>query len=204
MKFNYRLYLVTDEQTPLDELLSIVEDAIQGGVSIVQLREKQSDGLLFYEKAKHLKALLKSYQVPLIINDRIDIALAVGADGIHIGQNDLPLTVVKNIVPKSMIVGVSTQTVEQAQTAERNGADYIGVGSVFPTDTKKDAVDISFKSLIAIKNSVTIPAVAIGGIHQHNVQKLNDIDFAGIAVVSAIMKSANPKVAAQKLLKNIT
>ncbi|MGE6260606.1 thiamine phosphate synthase [Heyndrickxia sporothermodurans] len=204
MKFNYRLYLVTDEQTPLDELLSIVEDAIQGGVSIVQLREKQSDGLLFYEKAKHLKALLKSYQVPLIINDRIDIALAVGADGIHIGQNDLPLTVVKNIVPKSMMVGVSTQTVEQAQTAERNGADYIGVGSVFPTDTKKDAVDISFKSLIAIKNSVTIPAVAIGGIHQHNVHKLNDIDFAGIAVVSAIMKSANPKVAAQKLIKNIT
>ncbi|GIN84267.1 thiamine-phosphate synthase [Heyndrickxia sporothermodurans] len=204
MKFNYRLLLVTDEQTPLDELLSIVEDAIQGGVSIVQLREKQSDGLLFYEKAKHLKALLKSYQVPLIINDRIDIALAVGADGIHIGQNDLPLTVVKNIVPKSMIVGVSTQTVEQAQTAERNGADYIGVGSVFPTDTKKDAVNISFKSLIAIKNSVTIPAVAIGGIHQHNVHKLNDIDFEGIAVVSAIMKSANPKVAAQKLLKNIT
>ncbi|PTY78929.1 thiamine-phosphate diphosphorylase [Heyndrickxia sporothermodurans] len=201
MNVNYNLYLVTDERTPIGELLSIVEEAVQGGVTIVQLREKNSDGLTFYKKAKHLKALLKSYQVPLIINDRVDIALAVGADGIHVGQDDIPLSALKRIVPKSMIIGVSTQTIEQAQLAEKIGADYIGIGSAFPTKTKQDATVLSMETLKAIKDSVNIPAVAIGGITLDNFHQLKEINFSGIAVVSAIMKAKNPKEAAKKFFQ---
>ncbi|QQZ11298.1 thiamine phosphate synthase [Heyndrickxia vini] len=200
MNVNYNLYLVTDERTPIGELLSIVEEAVQGGVTIVQLREKDTDGLAFYKKAIHLKALLKSYQVPLIINDRVDIALAVGADGIHVGQNDMPLSALKRIVPRSMIIGVSAQTVEQAQLAEKNGADYIGIGSAFSTKTKQDAIVLPKKTLKAVRDSVNIPAVAIGGITLENVQQLKEINFSGIAVVSAIMKAKNPKEAAKKFI----
>ena len=139
MKLDLTLYLVTEEAAPLETLLTIVEEAIEGGVTLVQLREKSSDGNVFYEKAKALKELLDRYDVPLIINDRVDVALAVGAAGVHIGQSDLPLHAVRNILPQPMIVGVSVSTVEEALLAEETGASYLGVGAAFPTGTKSDA-----------------------------------------------------------------
>lgn len=181
----------------MDELLYIVEEAVKGGVTIVQLREKNSSGKIFYEKALKLKELLHHYQVPLIINDRVDIALAIGADGVHVGQDDLPLHVVRKIVPKSMLVGVSVSTVEEAQIAEQNGANYIGVGSIFSTQTKSDAKLLPRGMLEKIVKSVSIPAVAIGGINLSNVQSIIHTGISGIAIVSSIMESKNPKQTAQ-------
>ena len=138
-QFNQSLYLVTEESVPLDTLLDIIQKAVAGGVDVVQLREKNSDGKLFYEKALAVKQLLHKLGVPLIINDRVDVALAIGADGVHIGQSDLPLTAVKKIVPDNMIVGISAGNLDEALEAERNGADYIGVGALFATSSKDDA-----------------------------------------------------------------
>lgn len=201
MTLDYRLYYVTDEALPLQQLCHIVEEAVKGGVTLVQLREKKTSGLVFYEKAKKLKALLAKYEVPLIINDRIDIALAVNADGVHIGQNDLPLPIVKKMVPESMLVGVSVQTADQAYEAEKNGADYLGIGSVFPTKTKKDAKLLPKNKLAEIANAVAIPSVAIGGIDLHNAQQLLDQGVNGIAVVSAITKAKNPFQVAKQFRK---
>lgn len=199
MNWENEVYLITDESTDIDVLLSTVEAAIKGGVTIVQLREKHSGGRDFYEKAKRLKTLLDQYEIPLIINDRVDIALAVGASGVHVGQEDLPLTMVKKIVPDSMIVGISAATVELAQEAERNGADYIGVGSIFPTGTKKDATVLEEGMLSAIIDAVTIPVIAIGGIQKDNVATLNNQGIAGIAVISEIMSADHPMKAARAL-----
>jgi len=199
LKIDYQLYLVTEESVPVEELLSIVEEAIQGGVTTVQLREKKSSGRVFYEKAVKLKALTEKYQVPLFINDRVDIALAVRADGIHIGQQDLPLHEVKKIVPSSMLVGVSCGTVEEALAAEKGGADYIGVGAVFPTKSKKNAKVLEDGLLEKITRAVSIPVVAIGGINLENVSIIRNHDIAGIAVVSEIMKAEEPHEAARLL-----
>ncbi|OJH19281.1 thiamine-phosphate diphosphorylase [Bacillus obstructivus] len=199
MNIDYKLYLVTDEQTSEEELLPIVEKAVLGGVTAVQLREKHSEGKIFFEKAIKLKQLLAKFDVPLIINDRVDIALAVNAEGIHIGQKDLPLVEVKKIIPNSMIVGVSVQTEEQALVAQKEGADYIGVGTVFPTTTKPDAITMSFATLRKIVQAIHIPAVAIGGISLENVHQLSNVGVSGISVVSAIMKADDPKSAAQML-----
>lgn len=201
MKPNYELYLVTDESTIVEDLLKIVEEAVKGGVTIVQLREKNSTGHEFYGKAKRLKALLSRYDIPLVINDRIDIALAVGSAGVHIGQSDLPLYAVRKIVPSSMIVGVSVSTVEEAKEAEENGADYIGVGAAFATNTKEDADLLSEGMLSAITSSVTIPAVAIGGIKLANIHELKDEKLAGVAIVSEIMHAQKPYEAALALQK---
>lgn len=141
--------------------------------------------------------------IPLIINDRVDIALAVEADGIHIGQDDLPLPVIKQMVPDDMIVGVSVSTLEEALEAEQNGADYIGVGSVFPTKTKQDATLMAIEDLEEICRSVSIPAVAIGGITADNISSLSDSGLSGTAVVSAIMNADSPKIASELLLKII-
>ncbi|QED47813.1 thiamine phosphate synthase [Cytobacillus dafuensis] len=197
MKANYRLYLVTEESVPVEELLFKVEEAVKGGVTLVQLREKLSSGNLFYEKAKRLKKLLAQYHVPLIINDRVDVALAIDADGVHIGQNDIPLSVVKEIVPDSMIVGVSVSTVEEAREAEKNGADYLGVGAMFPTRSKSDAEELPSGMLDSILENVSIPIVAIGGIQLNNLAEIRDKNIAGIAVVSGIMKADDPFIAAK-------
>lgn len=199
MNIDYQLYLVTDEQTPEEELLPIVEKAVLGGVTAVQLREKHSEGKIFFAKAIKLKQLLAKFDVPLIINDRVDIALAVNAEGIHIGQKDLPLVEVKKIIPNSMIVGVSVQTEEQALVAQKEGADYIGVGTVFPTTTKPDAITMSFATLRKIVQAIHIPAVAIGGISLENIHQLSNVGVSGISVVSAIMKADDPKSVAQML-----
>lgn len=195
------LYLVTDESTQVEALLNIVEDAVKGGVTMVQLREKNSTGKDFYDKAKKLKAVLDRYDVPLFINDRIDIALAVDASGVHIGQKDLPLLVVKEMLPLSMIVGISVSTVEQAKEAEKNGADYIGVGAVFPTETKKDARVLPAGRLSAIIEAVNIPAFAIGGIKPENIHTLKKQGLAGVSVVSAIMGAEQPERAASELVE---
>ncbi|MGE6609281.1 thiamine phosphate synthase [Peribacillus sp. NPDC076916] len=197
------LYLVTEESIALEKLTEIIAESVSGGVSIVQLREKNNSSLSFYKKASALKQLLNELSIPLIINDRVDIALAVGADGIHIGQDDLPLTVVKQMVPEDMIVGVSVSTLEEAHEAERNGADYIGVGSVFPTKTKQDATLMAIGDLEEICRSVSIPAVAIGGITADNISALSDSRLSGTAVVSAIMNAESPKSASESLLKII-
>lgn len=197
------LYLVTEESIAIEELTKIIAQSVSGGVSIVQLREKNNSSLSFYEKASALKQLLNELSIPLIINDRVDIALAVGADGIHIGQDDLPLPVVKKMVPEDMIVGVSVSTLEEALEAERNGADYIGVGSVFPTKTKQDATLMALEDLGEICRGVSIPAVAIGGITADNISALSDSGLSGTAVVSAIMNAENPKTASESLLKII-
>ncbi|MDP9742232.1 UNVERIFIED_ORG: thiamine-phosphate pyrophosphorylase [Bacillus sp. B2I3] len=197
------LYLVTEESIAIEELTKIIAQSVSGGVSIVQLREKNNSSLSFYEKASALKQLLNELSIPLIINDRMDIALAVGADGIHIGQDDLPLPVVKKMVPEDMIVGVSVSTLEEALEAERNGADYIGVGSVFPTKTKQDATLMALEDLGEICRGVSIPAVAIGGITADNISALSDSGLSGTAVVSAIMNADNPKTASESLLKII-
>ncbi|WHY57962.1 thiamine phosphate synthase [Peribacillus simplex] len=197
------LYLVTEESIALDELTKIIAESVSGGVSIVQLREKNNSSLSFYKKASALKQLLNELSIPLIINDRVDIALAVAADGIHIGQDDLPLTVVKQMVPEDMIVGVSVSTLEEALEAERNGADYIGVGSIFPTKTKQDATLMAIGDLEEICRSVSIPAVAIGGITADNISALSDRGLSGTAVVSAIMNAESPKSASESLLKII-
>jgi thiamine-phosphate pyrophosphorylase len=197
------LYLVTEESIAIEELTKIIAESVSGGVSIVQLREKNNSSLSFYEKSSALKQLLNELSIPLIINDRVDIALAVGADGIHIGQDDLPLPVVKKMVPEDMIVGVSVSTLEEALEAERNGADYIGVGSVFPTKTKQDATLMALEDLGEICRGVSIPAVAIGGITADNISALSDSGLSGTAVVSAIMNADNPKTASESLLKII-
>ncbi|MGM0886389.1 MAG: thiamine phosphate synthase [Bacillota bacterium] len=197
------LYLVTEESIAIEELTRIIAESVSGGVSIVQLREKYNSSLSFYEKASALKQLLNELSIPLVINDRVDIALAVGADGIHIGQDDLPLPVVKKMVPEDMIVGVSVSTLEEALEAERNGADYIGVGSVFPTKTKQDATLMALEDLGEICRGVSIPAVAIGGITADNISALSDSGLSGTAVVSAIMNADNPKTASESLFKII-
>lgn len=200
MKPNYELYLVTDEEVPINQLLYIVEEAVKGGVTMVQLREKNTSGKTFYEKAFQLKQLLQKYKVPLIINDRIDVALAINADGVHIGQKDLPLTSVKRLVPSSMLVGVSATNLKEAKEAEQNGADYIGVGAVFPTKTKQDAKLVRKEDFATIVKNVNIPIVAIGGINIDNLSEIASFGIDGIAVVSGIMKSNHPKETAEKYL----
>ncbi|MBO0997151.1 thiamine phosphate synthase [Bacillus sp. SD075] len=197
------LYLVTEESIALEKLTKIIAESVSGGVSIVQLREKNNSSLSFYKKASALKQLLNELSIPLIINDRVDIALAVEADGIHMGQDDLPLPVVKQMVPEDMIVGVSVSTLEEALEAERNGADYIGVGSVFPTRTKQDATLMAIGDLEEICRNVSIPSVAIGGITADNISALSNSGLSGTAVVSAIMNAENPKTASESLLKII-
>ena len=201
LKLDLTLYFVTEEAVSLDALLSIVEQAIEGGVTLVQLREKSSDGKVFYEKAKKLKELLDRYDIPLIINDRIDVALAVNAAGVHVGQSDLPLHAVKNVLPKSMIVGVSVSTVEEALVAQQGGASYLGVGAAFPTGTKSDAKVLLDGQLEEITRSVSIPTVAIGGITLENIETLQETGIAGVAVVSALMKAKNPTQIARKFCR---
>lgn len=203
MKETLKLYLVTEESVPLDQLLTIVEEAIKGGVTCVQLREKTNSGKLFFEKAVKLKELTSRYEVPLYINDRVDIALATNADGIHVGQEDLPIAEIKRIVPPTMLVGVSAGTVEEALAAEKDGADYIGVGAVFPTKSKDNAKLLPTGELERIIAAVSIPVVAIGGIKLENIVEIRDSGIAGVAVVSEIMKAENPCEAAEALIKEI-
>lgn len=197
---NYELYLVTDSFLCRKYSLSyVVEEAIQGGVTVVQLREKTADIRTFYQQACQVKEVTDAYHIPLIINDRLDIMQAVDAAGVHLGQSDMPLSVARKIIGEEKIIGISASTEEEAQKAAEEGADYLGVGAIFSTDTKKDATVISLRTLQQIKANIEIPIVAIGGIHQDTLLKLKGINIDGIAVVSDIMTADKPKEAARAL-----
>ena len=194
------LYLVTDKSDDVDKFLKTIEEAIKGGVSVVQIREKTADTLDFYNLALKVKEITTKYNVPLIINDRVDVALAIDADGVHVGQSDMPCEVTRKLVGPDKIVGVSAATIDEAKKAEKDGADYIGTGAVFPTATKDDAPKITKKELKEVADSIDIPVVAIGGITLENAHELKDTGIKGLSVVSAIMNSDNPKESSQKLL----
>lgn len=194
------LYLVTDKSDDVEKFLNTIEEAIKGGVSVVQIREKTKDTLDFYNLALKVKEITTKYDVPLIINDRVDVALAIDADGVHVGQSDMPCDVTRKLVGPDKIVGISAATIDEAKKAEKDGADYIGTGAVFPTATKDDAPKITKNDLKEIVDSINIPVVAIGGINQDNAGELIDTGIAGLSVVSAIMSSDNPKKSAEELL----
>lgn len=198
---NYKLYLVTDRDILRGrDLNKAVEEAILGGATIVQLREKNVGSLEFYNIALKLKEVTDKYNVPLIINDRIDIALAVDAAGVHIGQSDIPAIVAKRILGEDKILGVSAATLEEAKKAELDGADYVGIGAVFPTSTKEDARTVSIDTLIDIKDNLSIPVVAIGGIGEKNIHLLAAAKVDGVAVISDILGKENIREAAKKLI----
>ena len=200
-KIDYSLYLVTDRELCRGEFLEFIESAIKGGVSVVQLREKDASSAEFYNMALELRKLTSSYCVPFIINDRLDIALAVDADGLHIGQSDMPLEVARRLLGSEKIIGVSASCVEEAKLALEGGADYLGVGAVFPTGTKGDADSVSIDELRRIKGSVDIPVVAIGGIKEANAHVPLSAGIDGISVVSAIVSSENPFDSSRRLLE---
>ena len=197
---DYSVYLVTDRRNKTDEeFLNIIEEAIKGGTTIVQLREKTASTKEFYDLALKVKEITSKYGVPLLINDRIDIALAVDSEGVHIGQDDMPADIAREIIGEDKILGVSASTVEEAKKAEIDSADYIGSGAVFPTATKDDADSVSKEELKEIVDSIDIPVVAIGGITIENAHTLKASGIAGFSVVSAIMSAEDPKEASGKL-----
>lgn len=195
------LYLVTNNSEYEEKFLNIIEESLKGGVSVVQLREKKAETLDFYNLALKVKEITQKYNVPLIINDKIDIALAIDADGVHVGQSDMPAKTARSMIGEDKILGVSAANIKEAKKAQRDSADYIGVGAVYPTNTKDDATSVPKKELKEIVKSVDIPVVAIGGITQENAHKLNDCGIDGLSVVSAIMEAKNPKIASENLLK---
>ena len=197
---DYSVYLVTDSRDKTEEeFLAIIEEAIEGGTSIVQLREKTASTKDFYELALKVKEITSRYDVPLLINDRIDIALAIDSEGVHIGQDDMPADIARAIIGDEKILGVSASTVDEAVKAQKDGADYIGSGAVFPTSTKDDADSVSKDELKEIVNSIDIPVVAIGGITLENAQELKDTGISGFSVVSAIMSAKDPQETSEKL-----
>ena len=194
------LYAVTDRHW-LDKrsLKEVVKESLDGGVTFVQLREKTLEDDKFLEEAKELKQLCKEYNVPFVINDNVDIAIAMDADGVHVGQSDMEAGNVREKLGPDKIIGVSAQTVEQAVLAEQRGADYLGVGAVFPTGSKDDAVEVSHETLKAICEAVSIPVIAIGGISVGNVKELAGSGIVGIAVISAIYAAEDIKKATEDL-----
>ena len=196
------LYAVTDPSWVGEKTLyQQIEDALKGGVTIVQLREKNLDEDAFVKEAVKVRELCHRYNVPLIINDNVSVALKSGADGVHVGVEDTPVSEIRKIVPKDFIIGATCKTVEQAKIAENSGADYMGVGAVFPSSTKENALRITREQLKVICSSVSIPAVAIGGITGENVTEIKGGGIAGIAVVSAIFSADNIKEVTEELKK---
>ena len=197
------VYAVTDRYWLEGRTLaSVVEEALEGGVTFLQLREKKLDDEHFLQEAKELQALCRKYNVPFIVNDNVDVALAMGADGVHVGQHDMEAGNVRKLLGPDKILGVSAQTVEQAVLAEKRGADYLGVGAVFPTGSKDDAEEVSHDTVRAICEAVSIPVVAIGGISQKNVMQLSGTGICGIAVISAIFAQKDIREATALLKKS--
>ena len=181
------LYAVTDRHWLGDRTLyDVVRESLDGGVTFLQLREKDLDDETFFREAVRLRDMAREYGVPFVINDNVDIAVRMDADGVHVGQSDMEAGDVRALIGPDKILGVSAQTVEQAVLAEKRGADYLGVGAVFPTGSKDDADDVSFETLKAICEAVSIPVVAIGGITAENTPQLAGSGICGIAVISAI------------------
>lgn len=200
MNFDYTLYLVTDRQLmSCDSLTEAVEQAILGGCTMIQLREKELSSLEFYNQAVAVKQVTDKYHIPLIINDRIDIAMAVQAAGVHIGQHDLPAAAVRKVIGENMLLGVSASSIAEAIQAQQDGADYLGVGAMFPTGTKTDADSVSMEELQKIRTAVSLPIVVIGGINKGNAGRFKPMGIDGLAVVSAIIAQSDIKAAAAEL-----
>lgn len=197
------LYAVTDRRwtSETENLISQVEKAILGGATFVQVREKNLDESDFEKEARGLKSLCGRHKIPFVVNDNVLLAKKIDADGVHVGQDDMSALKAREILGYGKIVGVSAQTVEEALIAEKAGADYLGVGAVFPTGSKDDAVQVPFETLKAICAAVKIPVVAIGGITQDNVEKLKGSGIAGISVISAIFGAEDIKASAMELKK---
>ncbi|MBW2265754.1 MAG: thiamine phosphate synthase [Deltaproteobacteria bacterium] len=202
---DYSLYLVTDRGLSRGRTtIQIVEAALCGGVTCIQLREKTCSTREFITQALSIKDHLKRHNVPLIINDRVDIAQAVNADGVHLGQSDMPIEMAKTILKDSMIIGISAESLEDAVQAEKNGADYIGVSPIYATPTKTDAASpLGLEGLREIRKSVKIPLVGIGGLNRGNAGEVINNGGDGVAVVSAIVAADNPEKAARELKKII-
>ena len=185
-------------------LIHDVQLALEGGVTMIQLREKNLDEESFYREAIEIKELCKKFHVPFIINDNVELAKKVDTDGIHVGQNDMAAQDVRAIIGPDKILGVSTQTVEEALLAQKMGADYLGVGAVFPTGSKDDCWVLSHDLCREICSAVTIPVVAIGGINLGNISKLSGLGFSGISLISAIFGQNDIKAAAMKLKEEVS
>ncbi|NMM61972.1 thiamine phosphate synthase [Clostridium sp. P21] len=202
MEIDYSLYLITDRSFLKDRSLkSAVEEAILGGVTLVQVREKNVSTREFYNIALEVKEVTKYYKVPIIINDRIDIAQAIDAEGVHLGQSDMPIKFARKILGKEKIIGISSGNIKEAIDAEKDGADYLGIGTVFYTGTKKDIkTPIGIEGLKEVCNSIKIPSVAIGGVNETNFKEVLDAGVNGISVISAILGKDDIKQAAKNLI----
>jgi len=197
-----RLYFITDSTNyDEEEFLFRVEETLKGGVTLLQLREKEKTTREYIELAEKVHSITKKYNVPLIIDDRVDVALAIDAEGVHVGQSDMPIYNARKLMGNDKIVGATTKTALQAKEAYEQGADYLGVGAIYPTTTKVKTVLTSTDTLKDICNTVPIPVNAIGGLNKDNIDILKGIPIAGICVVSAIMKAGNPKKAAFELIE---
>lgn len=199
---DYSLYLCTDRRLMTSPTIEAsAESALRGGTTVIQLREKDCSSREFYELGLRVKKITDAYHAPHIINDRVDIALAVGAAGVHVGQGDLPCKVVREIVGPDMIVGVSAATLDEAVRAEEDGADYLGVGAMYATATKTDTRPVSMEELLKIRAAVKIPIVVIGGINKQTLGNFKGTGVNGLAVVSAIVAQPDPEAAARELLR---
>ncbi len=199
-KFDSRLYFITDSTLYEEaEFLFRIEQALQGGVTLLQLREKEKSTREYLELAEKVHALARRYDVPLIIDDRVDVALAIEAEGVHVGASDMPVALARKLMGRNKIVGATAKTVPWAKEAFEQGADYLGVGAIFPTTTKVKTVFTSTETLRDICHAVPIPVNAIGGLNKDNLGVLAGIPIAGICVVSAIMKAEDPRKAAEEL-----
>lgn len=198
------LYLVTGRYDFSDnEFLNVIETACQNGVTMVQLREKEITTNRFYQLAVAVKKITDQYNIPLIINDRVDICLAVDAAGVHIGDDEMPVKVVRSLIGTEKMLGVSAKTVERGSEAEKAGADYLGVGAIFPTKTKRDPQRTTIETLNTIAASVNIPIVAIGGIKESNIEIFKQAAISGVAVVSELMLAEQVAQKAQKLRQGV-
>ena len=199
-QFNSELYFITDS-TGLDEetFLAKVEEALSGGVTLLQLREKEKSTRGYMDLAEKVHRLTQKYNVPLLIDDRLDVALAIGAEGVHLGREDMPVSVARKLAGEHFIIGATAKTVVQAKEAEKSGADYLGVGAIYPTKTKVKTIITSLETLRDICNSVSIPVNAIGGLNCENIGILKGVPISGICIVSAVMQAENPCMAAKKL-----
>jgi len=195
-----RLYFITDStQYTESEFLYRIESALNGGVTLMQLREKDKTTREYIAIAEKVHRIAQKYRIPLIIDDRLDVAMAVDAEGVHLGQSDMPISTARRIWGNDKIIGATAKTVPQALEAYNGGADYLGVGAIYPTTTKVKTVITSTDTLRDICKAVPIPVNAIGGLNKTNIDILKGIPIAGICVVSAIMKADNPKTAAAEL-----
>lgn len=204
LKLDPTLYFITDSTySDREHFLHVVEEACKGGATLVQIREKNVSGREYLESAIRVKEITDRHNVPLIVDDRVDIALACDAAGVHVGQSDIPVSCARKLMGPDKIVGATAKTVEQAVKAYEEGADYLGVGAIYPTTTKVVTILTEVSTLKEICQAVPIPVAAIGGLNRENMDILKGVPVAGMCVVSAIMKASDPRTAARELKQHI-